>query len=144
MTSADRQRLRAQLVLHEGLRLKPYTDTVGKLTIGIGRNLTDVGISREEAYVLLEHDIDACLVDLQTFPGFAQLDPVRQRVLVDMRFNLGPSRFRGFKRTLAAVAAGDYAAAAAGMRASKWSQQVKTRAVRLARMMETGIDEVPQ
>lgn len=128
-----------QLVLHEGLRLKPYTDTVGKLTIGVGRNLTDVGISEEEAHVLLDHDLDQCVADLATFDWFHRLDAIRQRVLIDMRFNLGPSRFRAFKQTLAAVASGDYVKASDSMLKSKWSQQVGQRARTLARMMATGL-----
>lgn len=47
-------RLHDMLIRHEGLRLKPYHDTVRKLTIGIGRNLDDVGITHEEALILLE------------------------------------------------------------------------------------------
>lgn len=139
MTTDDPD-LRAQIIDHEGLRLKPYKDTVGKLTIGVGRNLTDVGISRNEAMALLDRDLARAIVDLDTFPMFDHLSPIRQRVLIDMRFNLGPSRFRTFKRTLAAVAAGDYQAAAAGMLASKWARQVGQRAKRLAAMMATNID----
>jgi lysozyme len=143
MTVSDPD-LRAQIIDHEGLRLKPYRDTVGKITIGVGRNLSDVGISREEAAMLLDHDLVRALADLDTFPMFATLSPIRQRVLIDMRFNLGPSRFRTFKRTLAAVAAGDYVRAAEGMRASKWARQTGRRARRLAIMMETDTDPGPQ
>lgn len=136
----ERQRLVEQLLLHEGIRLRPYADTVGKLTIGVGRNLTDKGISRREALDLLDNDLDECLRDLATFPWFLGLDPIRQRVLTDMRFNLGPRGFRGFTRTLASVAAQDFHGAANGMRHSAWAIQVKTRADRLAQMMETGQD----
>ena len=131
--------LHAQLVRHEGLRLKPYTDTVGKLTIGVGRNLTDKGISEATAYQMLDEDIDEAVADLAIFPWFAGLDAVRQRVLVDMRFNLGPSRFRQFRQTLAAVAHGEYVKASDQMLKSKWAAQVKGRARTLARMMATGL-----
>jgi lysozyme len=57
MTETLMNRIKAQLVRYEGLRLKPYRCTAGKLTIGIGRNLDDCGISQTEAYVLLENDI---------------------------------------------------------------------------------------
>ena len=57
---------KAQLVRHEGLRLKPYRCTAGKLTIGVGRNLEDKGISQQEAYELLENDIRECEVQLLT------------------------------------------------------------------------------
>jgi lysozyme len=140
VSSDERERLKLQLMRHEGVELKPYTDTVGKVTIGIGRNLTDKGITHDEAMFLLESDVDECVADCQTFPWFAGLSPVRQRVILDMRFNLGPSRLRGFHNTLAAVGRGDYEKAAKGMLASKWASQVKGRAVRLAEMMRTGRD----
>ena len=139
---SSRQRLIDQLLLHEGLRLKPYVDTVGKITIGVGRNLSDVGISRMEAIDLLDHDLDAAITDLDTFPWFWALDDVRQRVLIDMRFNLGPTRFRGFTNMLAAVARGEYRIASEHMLASRWAQQVKFRADRLANMMASGLDEL--
>lgn len=135
----DRQRLIAELQRDEGLRLTPYLDTVGKWTIGYGRNLSDVGISKDEAVTLLEHDLDAALTDLaESFPWFVQLNPVRQRALVNMRFNLGPTGFRKFTGTLAAIEAGNFLAAAEGMRLSKWARQVGQRAERLAMMMAHG------
>jgi lysozyme len=133
--------LRDQLIAHEGLRLKPYHDTVGKLTIGVGRNLTDVGISQEEALYLLDNDLRASIADLERLPWFESLDPIRQRVVVDMRFNLGPSKFRGFHNTIAAMTVGDYERASRLMLRSKWAEQVGGRAARLARMMQTGHDE---
>jgi lysozyme len=132
--------LRAQLMDHEGLRLKVYRDSLGIETIGIGRNLRDKGISKAEALYLLENDIQECIADLVTFPWFEALDPVRQRVVIDLRFNLGPARFRGFKNTLRAIGEGRYGDAADGMLASKWATQVGRRAVRLARMMRIGAD----
>lgn len=136
----DRDRLRAQLIRHEGLRLRPYEDSVGKITIGCGRNIEDAGISRQEADVLLDNDIDACINDLITFPWFVALDPVRQCALVDMRFNLGGQGFRKFVRMIHALEHGEYTRAAEHMLASKWAVQVKGRARRLAHMVKTGID----
>ena len=110
-----RQQLIPQLIRHEGLRLFPYTDTVGKVTIGVGRNLTDVGISESEAYLLLDNDLDEVLCDLEDFPWFTGLNSVRQLVVADMRFNLGPLGFRKFTRTLASIESGQYAKAATEM-----------------------------
>lgn len=128
----------AQLIRHEGERLFPYVDTVGKITIGVGRNLTDRGISQATSRQMLEEDVDEAVADLATFPWFARLDAVRQRVVIDMRFNLGPARFRSFKQTLAAIAAGQYQKAGTLMLQSRWATQVKGRAVTLARMLATG------
>src|SRR5690348_16461408 len=117
----SRAQIRAQLFEDEGLRLKPYTDTVGKITIGVGRNLTDRGISRDEAMAMLEHDIDEAEAWLlRQCPWALPLDPPRYAVLVNMRFNLGPSRFLGFARMLTAVQVGDYARAADEMIESRW------------------------
>jgi lysozyme len=138
---SERHDLMDQLIRHESLRLKPYMDSVGKITIGVGRNLSDVGITTAEAMVLLENDINDVLADLRTFDWFPGLDAVRRRVLVDMRFNLGPSRFRGFKAMLRYVSVGEYELAAKAMRNSLWAKQVKTRADRLIVMMRTGRDD---
>lgn len=135
----SRDQLRAQIAKHEGLSLKPYTDTVGKLTIGFGRNLSDNGITRSEALLLLDHDIDDAMQDLMArFPWTATLDTVRFAVLVEMCFNLGISRLAGFKNTLRCVEQGQYDKAADGMLASKWASQVKGRAITMARQMRSG------
>jgi lysozyme len=139
VTPETRDALRAQLIRHEGLRLRPYIDTVGKTTIGVGRNLDDRGISESEALFLLDNDIDMSIDELRArFEWFDELSEVRQRVLVDMTVNLGMPKLLGFKRTLAAIKRGDYVAAAAGMMASRWATQVGRRAHRLAAMMREG------
>lgn len=160
--------LEDQLILHEGLRLEVYKCPADYWTIGVGRNLETKslsrgeqqyilgcdeltpqqvinilkrrGITKEEALVLLAHDIQDCEQDLKQFDWFDRLDPVRKKVVIDMRFNLGPGGFRGFKKMIAALAAGDYKAAAAEMVDSKWYHQVGARARRLVEMMRTGED----
>lgn len=135
----DRDALIDDLIRDEGLRLKPYRDTVGKLTIGIGRNLDDVGISSDEAELLAQNDIDSVMADLdRALPWWRQMDDVRQRALANMAFNLGISRLIGFKNTLAYLKAGDYEAAAVGALDSKWAKQVGVRADRIAGMIRHG------
>lgn len=137
----DRSAMTRQLRLHEGERLKPYRCTAGKLTIGIGRNLEDRGITREESAYLLANDIAAEERELlRALPWVAQLDEVRQRVLLDMSFNLGIVGLLAFKNTLATIRAGNYQRAAAMMLDSRWAEQVGQRAERLSRMMATGKD----
>ncbi len=137
----DREALIRQLRLHEGERLKPYRCTAGKLTIGIGRNLEDRGITAAESAYLLGNDIAAVQQQvLNALPWAAQLDDVRQRVLLDMAFNMGIGGLLSFKNTLATIKAGDYTKAAAMMLDSKWAGQVGQRAERLSRMMATGKD----
>ncbi len=139
MNPVDREKLRLELVRDEGLKLQPYKDTVGKLTIGIGRNLSDKGISEEEAYHLLENDIDEVLASLdKKLPWWRELDSVRQRVLANMAFNMGIATLLTFKQTLKAIKEKRWVDAADGMAQSKWANQVGKRAARLIRMMETG------
>ncbi len=125
---------------HEGLRLKPYRDTVGKLTIGYGRNLEDVGLSPEEAEVLLRNDLLRCEAELREALGgtYEALSPVRKAVLLDMIYNLGKPRFLGFKRMIAALKAGDFSRAAGEMLDSRWAAQVGRRAQFLAEKMREG------
>ena len=138
MTSEELSKLRVELIRDEGLRLLPYTDTVGKLTIGVGRNLTDKGISEEEARLLLDSDIKEHLQLLDdNLEWWRTMSENRQRVLANMAFNLG-SRLLGFTNTLAAMKRGDCEAAADGMAASKWATQVGPRADRLVKIMREG------
>ena len=160
--------LKDQLILHEGMKLKPYKCPANKWTIGVGRNLDDVGLSRdeqlklfgtsglnreeiidrllvrgiseEEALFLLDNDIKKCTADVKKFPWFESLDPVRQKVIVDMRFNLGLAGLKGFRRMIGHLEVGAYVNAAEEMKNSKWYHQVGTRARRLVEMMRTGED----
>lgn len=135
----DMNAMKQQLIAHEALRLKPYKDTVGKLTIGVGRNLDDRGISREEAMVLLNNDIGLVVADLdRTFPWWSELTENRKRVLIDMAFNLGISGLSGFHKALAAMESGEYTDAASEMLDSRWAVQVGDRAQSLAAMMREG------
>ena len=135
----DRAALIRQIRLHEGERLKPYRCTAGKLTIGVGRNLDDRGITSEESAMLLDNDIRLLEIELfRALPWASALDDVRQRVLLDMAFNLGLPGLLQFKRTLEAIRTGQYQQAATMMLDSLWARQVGQRAERLSRMMATG------
>ena len=123
------------LLIHEGERLKPYTDTAGKITIGVGHNLTDKGITASESRMLLAGDIADAQQDARTFPWFAPLDLVRQAVVLDMLFNLGLERFRGFVKFRSAMEAQDYIQASAEILNSHIAEK---RAEDLAAMMQTG------
>ncbi len=129
-----------QLRRDEGLRLHPYQDTVGKTTIGYGRNLTDKGISEREADFLLANDVKdfSELLDSH-LPWFQAIDSVRQGAIVNMAFNMGFKHLEEFPAMLGAVAQGDWEKAAMEMLDSKWRQEVGARAVRLAQQMHTGI-----
>jgi lysozyme len=134
----DIEALKNQLILHEGLKLEPYECTAGKLTIGVGRNIEDIGITEDEARYLLDNDILRVCDELdRNLSWWRDLSDVRQRVLVDMVFNLGISRFMQFQNAISAIESGDYDKAAEEMLDSRWAKQVGQRAHRLANAMIT-------
>lgn len=125
----------------EGLRLKPYKCTAGKLTIGYGRNLDDVGISRTEADMLFERDFARAEAEVRRLCKEFNIDCeslIEQRfyVLTDMMFNLGYGRLSKFKKMLTALSKGDYSTAAREMLDSSWANQVGNRAIMLSTLME--------
>jgi len=133
-------RVKEQLIRHEGMRLKPYRCTAGKLTIGVGRNLDDRGISKPEAMLLLDNDILNCETELlEHLPVvYTGLNETRKAVLINMCFNLGISGLLGFKNTLAFIGVRDFERAANNMLASKWAKQVGLRAIELSEQMRKG------
>jgi lysozyme len=156
----NKQDLINELIKHEGLRLTVYKDTLGIDTIGIGRNLQDRGISKEElaeldiptiehiyeygiteadAMVLAENDVQIVEEELvRAHPCVDRLDSVRQLVLIDMAFNMGVPRLCKFKKMWAAVHENKFDIAAKEMLDSRWAIQVKSRSTKLAHAMHTG------
>jgi len=135
---ADIQRLTTELNVEENMKFMPYTDTVGKLTIGVGRNLTDNGISRDEAMLMLSNDINKVVAAMSENPIYVRLDAVRQNVLLDMAFNMGVNALSGFHQMWFRLQQSDYAGAADAMLDSQWAKQVGIRSARLSQMMRTG------
>lgn len=131
--------IKSLLELHEDRRKFPYVDTVGKISIGIGHNLTDLGLSDSQIDAIFERDLSSAMETCnRLFPHFNSMDPVRRMVLMDMAFNMGFKTFSGFFNTIGYINEGRWAEAAANMLRSKWAKQVGQRAKRLAEMMRTG------
>lgn len=130
--------LKVMLRAHEGVRTRPYHDTVGRITVGVGRNLDDKPLKPDEIEYLLDGDVQDVLAECRTFSWFVKLNEVRQLVIADMLFNLGFARFKAFSMTIAALERGDYDLAATNMLQSKWAVQVGQRARDLAQMMRAG------
>lgn len=126
-----------QLPIDEGTRTKAYRDTVGKLTIGVGRNLDDRGLRPSEIALMLDNDIDeAIAIARKLVASYDKLSEERKAVLINMAFNLGETRLAGFVNTIKYINEGNYKQAAANMRMSVWYKQVGARAERLAKIME--------
>jgi lysozyme len=129
--------LEDQLRRDEGQRLQVYTDTVGKLTIGVGRNLSDVGVSLDEADLMLANDIKAATLEAN-FPWTTGLDPVRKGAMLNMTFNMGVRGLAQFHDFLQKMEVGNFSAAAGAMLDSLWARQVGARAQRLSIQIESG------
>ena len=149
-----------KLIQHEGLRLEVYQDTLGIDTIGIGRNLEDRGITEQElsdlgipniehvyengitevdAVYLATNDVEIVETELvRAHPCVDKLDSVRQLILMDMAFNMGVPRLCKFKNMWAAIHEADFPTAAKEMLDSRWANQVKSRATKLAHAMHHG------
>ena len=135
------EKLLEMLKRHEGVKSHVYLCSAGYETIGVGRNISKsgMGLSDDEVDYLLENDIERVIKELSSeYPWFNTLDDVRKDAMIDISFNLGATRLRGFKRALAAMEVADYTTAAKEFLDSKWSRDVKGRATELCYMIETG------
>ena len=135
------EKLLEMLKRHEGVKSHVYRCSAGYETIGVGRNISKsgMGLSDDEVDYLLENDIERVIKELSSeYPWFNTLDDVRKDAMIDISFNLGATRLRGFKRALAAMEVADYKTASKEFLDSKWSRDVKGRATELCYMIEMG------
>lgn len=136
----DLTKLSQQILQHEGLRLMPYKDTVGKLTIGVGHNLTDKGLTRTQAMFILHDDINDVINFLHfRLPWVELLDDVRQRAITDLTFDL-MGGILSFKQMLIHLQRGEWNEAADELLSSLFAKQTGQRAIDLAHMIHTGTD----
>jgi lysozyme len=136
------EKLLEMLKRHEGVEHHIYRCSAGFWTLGAGRNVDPqggLGLSDDEVDYLLQNDIERVIKELSAeYRWFNSLDDVRKDAMIDISFNLGATRLRGFKRALAAMEVADYKTAAKEFLDSKWSQGRKGRATELCYMIETG------
>lgn len=128
--------LKEMLIKNEGMKLHPYQCTANKTTIGVGRNLTDNGITSAEAEQMLANDMDNVFADLDRNIPFWQSLPYNVRlVLCDMCFNLGIKRLCRFTKMLEAMEERDFELAGEELLDSNYAKQVKKRADRNYRLV---------
>lgn len=138
MSKLITERLLNRLKADEGLRLKMYRDINGYLTIGYGHNMHKP-ITKELATLMLISDVKEAIESMPHKDIFEKLSPVRKEVIINMCFNLGADGLKDFQRMWVALSAGLYVQAAKEMLDSRWAEQVKGRAKRLAKAMESGV-----
>ena len=137
----DLERLRKRLIVEEGCELLPYRCTADKLSIGVGRNLEERGISHDTAMQMLDEDIEICVGELkQNLSFFDQLPDEIQEMLCDLAFNMGVPRLMTFVKTLKLLKEGDYAAAADELLESRYASTLPARAGRNADILRRHAD----
>lgn len=146
-----------RLVANEGFRTSPYRCSEGKLTIGVGRcldtnpltkeELAYIGhdcrtkpITKDQAFYLLRHDIQTVKEQMyRNFPWVKNLNDDRQYSLLDMIFQMGVARVKGFKKTLLFLSTGNYTQAGAELLDSNYARQTPARARRNSFCFKFGI-----
>ena len=140
-------RLTEMLRRHEGVESHAYLCSQNFTTIGVGRNIDagdnggarGLGLSDDEVDYLLQNDIDRVIEELDgEYPWFAGLNNARSDAMVDISFNLGQTRLRGFRKALEAMESGDWEEAGKQFLDSRWADQVGNRATELAEIIRTG------
>lgn len=126
-----------QLERDEARKNKPYRDSVGKLTIGVGHNLDDKPLSNAVIDLILKEDVADAERDLYAaLPWAKDLSEPRRGALINMVFNMGIGGVLTFKNTLKAMQEGRWADVKRGILDSKYAQQVGPRAHRVAQQLE--------
>jgi lysozyme len=145
MDQALRSEIKKQLTHDEGKRYKPYVCSAGKLTIGIGRNIEDVGISEATIEQMFNEDLDRCISHAEKlFPShWATFTPQRKAGIINMIFNLGVVGFSQFKNMIEAIKQNDSEAIRKHGSASLWAKQVRGRAQRVLSLIADDLDIYP-
>ena len=122
--------IKDRLIDWEGIVLKPYECSQGYTSIGVGRNIENNGISKEEAMHLLDNDIDSVIQNLdkhwpiyKTFPERAQM------ICIDLVFNMGIYTWLSFRKTRSYMELQEWDKAGDELLNSKYAQQVGRRAI---------------
>jgi len=141
----DMEKLLETLKRHEGVKHHAYRDSLGVLTIGCGRNISDsrrhhgLGLSDAEIDYMLQNDIERTIKELSSeYAWFNDLEEgARRDAIINMHFNLGRLRFATFKRAIAHMENANHQEAATEFLHSKWAKQVKGRALEVTDMILT-------
>ena len=132
---------------HEGVRNKPYKDSLGLWTVGVGhligdgKSLPDAWnrtFTDQEVQDLYDKDFDEHQKAAAAIPGYDKFNSAGKGALTDLTFNMGPSWIKRFPTTAKSIAKGDGAASAEGLQDSKWYTQVGSRAQEVVGLMSKG------
>ena len=126
----------------EGCSLKPYVDTLGYPTIGVGKRIGPKGasidkyqfeITQEIADLWLNEEIGESQLHGESW--LDKLDSDKHIIIMSMEYQLGYSGLSKFKKMIEALKAGDCSEAKKQALDSKWAKQTPERAMRHARVL---------
>jgi lysozyme len=127
---------------HEGVRSHAYKCSENMITVGVGRNLDEnggIGLSDDEIEYLLMNDIERCDAELRAaYDWYEDLKKPRRDAMINLCFNLGLTRLRGFVKALEAMSREQYDVAADEFMDSRWAKQVGDRAVEVTELIRSG------
>lgn len=126
LDAATLDQVTQELLVDEGRRTKPYVDTKGNVTIGVGYNLTGQGLPDEtidQLFVMARNDAETTA--RRVFPAFDDYSQNRRAALLNLAFNLGETKLLTFRRFVAAVRGAHWSTAADELVDSDWYREVQ-------------------
>jgi len=138
MSTEQKIKQKSFTMRHEGKKNFPYDDGLGNISIGIGRNLTGIGIREDELELMFKNDVDFLWSYFcRTYPWFLELNESRQIAIIDMSF-MGIKHFASFEHLIAALAAHNYVLAATEIMHSDYGRKYTTRATDISNIILNG------
>ena len=141
--------IKAMIIGHEGVRNRPYKDSLGLWTVGVGHLIgdgkslpkeMDREFSDSEISEMFEMDYAKHKKIAERTPGYNKANKAGQGAMIDLGFNMG-KWWPKWPNTSKALKAGDFDAAARGLEDSKWYTQVGNRAKTIVSLIENAGDQ---
>jgi len=136
--------VKQMIIRHEGMKTKPYIDSMGNWTVGVGHLIgkslpADMNreFSQQEIMGMFEQDFAKHYGIAQQTPGWDKANESGKGAMVDLAFNMG-QWWTKFPATAKALMSGDFTGAASGLKDSAWFKQVGSRGATIVAMMSQG------
>ena len=133
--------IKQMIIRHEGVRTKPYIDSLGNWTVGVGHLIgkslpADMNreFSQQEIMSMFEQDFAKHYGIAQRTPGWDKANEAGKGAMVDLAFNMG-QWWPKFPNTAKALMSGDFTGAASGLKDSDWYKQVGNRGPTIVGLM---------
>ena len=151
VSSADKD-IKAMIIKHEGVRYKPYKDSLGLWTVGVGHLIgdgktlpddMDRTFSADEIAQMFEKDYEHHKKIAEKTPGYQKANKAAKGAMIDLAFNMG-YWWPKWPRTSNLLKRGDFAGAATELKDSKWYTQVGYRADTIVGLVASAGDQSKQ